>query len=267
MEKNHLVIVIAAVVVVGAAALVLMPSSQADESTEITVSAAASLTESFTEIEQEFEAQNPDVDVNINFAGSGSLRMQIEAGAPIGVFASASQKHMNLLEEEQLIDTDTRQDFAENSLVMIVPASVKDDETSITTLDDLTGESVTKIAIGDPEVAPVGKYAKGSFEEAGLWDDVSGKLIYAETVKQVLVYVENGEVDAGFVYMTDAMTSDMDEIEIVAEIPTTTSISYPIAVVSSSTEKEASREFVDFVVSDEGKAIFEKYGFTVTDTN
>ena len=86
-------------------------------------------------------------------------------------------------------------------------------------------------------------------------------------MKQVLVYVENGEVDAGFVYMTDAMTSDMDEIRIVAEIPTTTSISYPIAVVSSSTEKEASQDFVDFVVSDEGKAIFEKYGFTVTNMN
>ncbi|KGK99604.1 molybdate ABC transporter substrate-binding protein [Methanococcoides methylutens] len=267
MEKNHLIIVIAAVILVAAAAMLVMPSSQAEENTEITVSAAASLTESFTEIEQEFEAQNPDVNVNMNFAGSGSLRMQIEAGAPIDVFASASQKHMNILEEGDLIDTDTRHDFAENSLVMIVPASDEDEENRIMSLENLTDSSVKKIAIGDPEVAPVGRYAKGSIEEASLWDDVSEKLIYAETVKQVLVYVENGEVDAGFVYMTDAMTSDMDEIKIVAEIPVTTSISYPIATISSSTEKEASREFIDFVVSDEGKAIFEKYGFTVTDAN
>jgi molybdate transport system substrate-binding protein len=147
---------------------------------------------------------------------------------------------------------------------MIVPAS---DEDGVMTLEDLTDESVTRISIGDPEVAPVGRYAKGAFEEADLWDDVSEKVIYAENVKQVLVYVENGEVDAGFVYMTDAMTSDMDEIEIVAEIPVSTSISYPIAVVSSSTEKEASQEFINFIVSDEGKDIFEKYGFTVTDTN
>ncbi|UGV41297.1 molybdate ABC transporter substrate-binding protein [Methanococcoides orientis] len=267
MEKNHLIIVIAALILIAAAAMLVMPSSQAEENTEITVSAAASLTESFTAIEQEFEAQNPDVDVNMNFAGSGSLRMQIEAGAPIDVFASASQKHMNILEEAQLIDTSTRHDFAENSLVMISPATGEDKENRIMYLENLTDDSVTKIAIGDPEVAPVGRYAKGSLEEASLWDDVSEKLIYAETVKQVLVYVENGEVDAGFVYMTDAMTSNMNEIEIVAQIPVTTNISYPIAIVSSSTEKEVSQEFIDFVISDEGKAIFEKYGFTVTDAN
>ncbi|WP_135612221.1 molybdate ABC transporter substrate-binding protein [Methanococcoides sp. AM1] len=268
MEKNHLIMVIAAVILIAAAAMLVMPSSQAEENTEITVSAAASLTESFTEIEQEFEAQNPDVDVNLNFAGSGSLRMQIEAGAPIDVFASASQKHMDLLESGELIDTGTRHDFAENSLVMIVPASGEiDGDNNIMTLDDLADVSVTKIAIGDPEVAPVGRYAKSALEGASLWDDVSEKLIYAETVKQVLVYVENGEVDAGFVYMTDAMNSDMDEIEVVAEIPLRTSISYPIATVSSSTEKQASQEFIDFVVSDEGKDIFEKYGFTVTDEN
>lgn len=263
MEKNHLIMVIAAVVLVAAAMLVI-PSSQTETNTEITVSAAASLTESFTEIEQKFEAQHPEVDVNLNFAGSGSLRMQIEAGAPIDVFASASQKHMDLLEEGDLIDTDTRYNFAENSLVMIVPRS---GENKIMSLEDLADGSVTKIAIGDPEVAPVGRYAKGALEEASLWDDVSEKLIYAETVKQVLVYVENGEVDAGFVYMTDAMNSDMDEIEVVAEIPLTTSISYPIAIVSSSAEKQASQEFIDYVLSDEGKDIFEKYGFTVTDVN
>ncbi|WP_445475830.1 molybdate ABC transporter substrate-binding protein [Methanococcoides methylutens] len=268
MEKSHMIMIIAAVILVGAAAMLVMPSSQADENTEITVSAAASLTESFTEIEQEFETRNPNIDVNFNFAGSGSLRMQIEAGAPIDVFASASQKHMDLLGSEELIDTDTRYDFAENSLVLVVPVSGEDDgEENIMTLEDLADGSVTKIAIGDPEVAPVGRYAKESLEEASLWANISEKLIYAETVKQVLVYVENGEVDAGFVYMTDATTSDMDKIEIVAEIPVTTSISYPIAIVSSSTEKEASQEFIDFVVSEEGKAIFEKYGFTVTDDN
>lgn len=267
MEKNHLIMVIVAVVLVVAAAMLVMPSSQTEGDTEITVSAAASLTESFTEIEQEFETQNPDIDVNMNFAGSGSLRMQIEAGAPIDVFASASQKHMDILEEAELIDTDTRHDFVKNSLVMIVPTSGEGDEGDIITLEDLTEVSVTKIAIGDPEVAPVGKYAKGALEDASLWDDVSEKLIYAETVKQVLVYVENGEVDAGFVYMTDAMTSDADKIEVVAEIPVTKSISYPIAIVSSSTEIEASREFIDFILSDEGKGIFEKYGFTVTDEN
>lgn len=235
-----------------------------DSKTEITVSAAASLTECFTEMKQGFEEAHPDIDVNLNLASSGSLRMQIEGGAPIDVFASASQKHMNLLEPEGLIYNDSRSDFAENSLVLIVPTG---SENNITSPEDLTDEAIEKVAIGDPETAPVGRYAKEALEEANLWDNTSDKIVYAETVKQVLVYVENDEVDAGFVYMTDAMSADMDRIEVAAEIPVNTPISYPIAVVSSSTEKDAAEEFVDFVLSDEGKTILKKHGFTVTDEN
>ncbi|MCD4821756.1 MAG: molybdate ABC transporter substrate-binding protein [Methanococcoides sp.] len=272
MDKKRSLMVISIILVLAMALFLVMgwgaflgsSSSHTDVSSEVTVSAAASLTESFTEIERKFEESHPDVDIILNLAGSGTLRMQIDAGAPIDVFASASQKHMDLLGSEDMIYADTRHDFAENSLVMIVPRS---SENTIRSLEDLEDVSITKIAIGDPEIAPVGRYTKGALEAASLWDDVSGKLIYAESVKQVLVYVESGEVDAGFVYMTDAMASDMDKIDVVAQIPVSASISYPIAVVSSSDELEASREFIDYVISDEGKDIFVKYGFTVMDDN
>ncbi|WP_406655746.1 molybdate ABC transporter substrate-binding protein [Methanolobus sp. ZRKC2] len=232
-------------------------TTSAPEPVSITVSAAASLTEAFIEIEEEFEEENPAVDVNYNFAGSGTLRMQIEGGAPIDVFASASQNHMNLLNDQSLIVEDSREDFAENTVVLITPA---DNKLNINGPEDLA-EAGT-IAIGNPETAPVGKYTVEALTEAGLWNDLQGKSILADDVKQVLVYVERGEVDAGFVYSTDAATADPDRIEIVATLPTVTQISYPIAVVSSSENEEEAQSFVDFVTSDEGRSILESHGFT-----
>ena len=270
MEKNHVLIIIASLAIVIAALFVFSAGSGEQEKTQLTVSAAASLTESFTEIEEQFEATHPDIDLILNFAGSGTLRMQIEAGAPIDVFASASQNHMDILASQGLIVNDTRNDFAENSLVMIIPSSV--DEALKGSADQmglgyLATDHVTKVALGDPAIAPVGKYAKGALEEASLWNEVSSKMIYAETVKQVLVYVENDEVDAGFVYMTDVVASGSEGVDDVVTIPTTTSISYPVAMVTSSQKDEASHPFIDYILSEEGKDIFEKYGFTVTDTN
>ena len=107
----------------------------------------------------------------------------------------------------------------------------------------------------------MGRYAKQGLEEAGLWKAIEGKTIFAENVKQVLVYVERGEVDAGFVYMTDAQTSD--KIRIVEEVPVDADISYPVAILADSEDKEASQEFIDFVTGAEGKRILEEYGFKV----
>jgi len=229
------------------------------ESETILVSAAASLTEVFTDMESQFEAENPGVDVNFNFAGSGSLRTQIEGGAPVDVFASASQSYMDILAGKELIENSSREDFAQNSLVLIVPSS---STLNISGIEDLTSSEVERIAIGNPETAPVGKYTTQSLTEAGIWDQLEGKTILAEDVKQVLVYVERGEVDAGFVYMTDAKTAEPGTIEIVTTVPVTTPISYPIAVVSASENKEEAQEFIDFVTGEAGQEILEEYGFT-----
>jgi molybdenum ABC transporter, periplasmic molybdate-binding protein len=233
--------------------------SGSDGVTTITVSAAASLTEAFTELETVFEEENPDINVNYNFAGSGTLRMQIEGGAPIDVFASASQSHMNILSNESLIVEESRKDFASNTVVLITPV---DSTLNITGPEDLLSNDVETISIGNPETAPVGKYTVEALEQAGLWDKLQSKTLLADDVKQVLVYVERGEVDAGFVYSTDAATADEGTIEVKATIPTVTPISYPIAVVESSEHQTEAQTFVDFVTSDEGKAILQSYGFT-----
>jgi molybdate transport system substrate-binding protein len=239
-------------------ATAIYPSAE-QETTTITVSAAASLTEAFTDLATRFEEENPEIDLNLNFAGSGTLRMQIESGAPIDVFASASQKHVNLLSDAGLIDEDSRKDFAENSLVLIAPI---DSQLNITDLQDLVDTEVERIAIGDPETAPVGNYAKQSITEAGLWDLLENKLVYGENVKQVLVYVETNEVEAGFVYMTDTKTAQSDMIKIITTVPVTTPISYPIAIITSSEHKEESQKFVDFVTGEKGRSILGSYGFT-----
>jgi molybdate transport system substrate-binding protein len=233
--------------------------SEQEKVTIITVSAAASLTEAFTDIEEQFEDENPTIDINFNFAGSGTLRMQIEGGAPIDVFASASQSHMDILNNQSLIIEDSRKDFAANTVVLITPV---DSELNISTPEDLISEEVETICIGNPETAPVGKYTVEALEETGLWDELESKTLLADDVKQVLVYVERGEVDAGFVYSTDAATSEPDTIEIKATVPTVTPINYPIAVLSASEHQNEAQTFVDFVTSDEGKTILESYGFT-----
>ncbi|KKG12041.1 molybdate ABC transporter substrate-binding protein [Methanosarcina sp. 2.H.A.1B.4] len=258
MEKNKIVIYAAAVLGILILAMAISPAAEQGPDT-LTVSAAASLTEAFTDMESRFEAENPGIDVKMNFAGSGNLRMQIEGGAPIDVFASADQNHMDILSGEELIENSSRKDFAQNSLVLIVPAT---STLNITGLEDLTAPEVDKISIGNPDTAPVGKYAHFALTEAGLWNQLENRTILAEDVKQVLVYVERGEVDAGFVYMTDAKTAEPGTIKIIASVPVSTPVSYPIAVVSSSEHKEEAQEFLDFVAGEEGQEILEEYGFT-----
>lgn len=224
----------------------------------ITVSAAASLTEAFTDMESKFETENPDIDVNFNFGSSGNLRKQIEGGAPADIFASADQKNMDTLANETLIDNSSRENFAKNSLVLIVPAN---STLNITGVKDLTNSEVKKIGIGNPDTVPVGNYTRTAMTEAGLWSQIENKAVLAEDVKQALTYVERGEVDAGFVYMSDAMTAEPGTIKIVTNVSVSTPVNYPIAIVSYSEHKKDAQEFIDFVTGKEGQETLEKYGF------
>ncbi|MDR7665672.1 molybdate ABC transporter substrate-binding protein [Methanosarcina sp. Z-7115] len=226
----------------------------------ITVSAAASLTEAFTDIASRFEKENLGTDVNLNFGGSGNLRMQIEGGAPVDVFASADEGQMNTLGNETFIENSSRKDFARNSLVIIVPEA---STLNITSIKDLVDPNIQKISIGNPDTVPVGNYSRTTLTEAGLWSQLENKLVLAEDVKQVLVYVEREEVDAGFVYTTDAKTAQPGTVKIVASVPVSIPVNYPIAVVSSSEHKEEAQKFLDFVTGEEGQTILKKYGFTV----
>jgi molybdate transport system substrate-binding protein len=224
----------------------------------ITVSAAASLTESFTDIASQFEKENPGTNVILNFGGSGSLRMQIEGGAPVDDFASADESQMDRLANKSLIVNSSRKDFAGNSLVLIVPEG---STLNITSIKNLTDPKVGKIAIGNPDTAPIGKYARSALTEAGLWSQLENKAVLAEDVKQVLTYVERGEVDAGFVYLSDVKTAQPGTIKLVTNVSVSIPITYPIAVVSSSTHKEKAQKFVDFVNGPEGQEILKEDGF------
>jgi len=165
---------------------------------------------------------------------------------------------MDTLANENLIDNSSREDFAQNSLVLVVP---ENSTHNITSLQDLADPEIEKISIGNPDTAPVGKYTRSALTEAGLWDKLEKKMVPAEDVKQVLLYVERGEVDAGFVYMTDAKTAEPGTVKIVASVPVSTTVKYPIAVVSSSDNKKEAQEFVDFVTGEEGQKTLQKYGF------
>lgn len=224
---------------------------------ELTVSAAASLTNAFRELAPLYEAKHPDTKVQLNFAASGALLQQIAKGAPVDVFASADQQTMNQAQEQGLVKAELRRDFVSNSLVFIVPGQ---SSASPATLKDIDRPQYARIAIGQPASVPVGRYTKGVLQKAGLWTAIEARMIGAQSVRQALDYVARGEVDGGFVYATDAAIMP-DKVKVAFTVPTETPILYPIAPVAGSANPEAAKGFVAFVVSPEAQAVLAKYGF------
>ena len=224
---------------------------------EITVSAAASLTNAFKEIAQNYQMQYPEAKVSLNFAASGALLQQIAKGAPVDVFASADQETMDAAEKQGLVLASERRDFVRNALVLIEPANSK---ISIKRLEDLNQANIKRIAIGNPASVPVGRYTIQALETAKLWPALESKTISTQNVRQSLDYVARSEVDAGFVYATDAAIMK-DKVKIVLEIPTATVISYPVARVKNSANSEEARRFVNYLLSAPGQTVLTKYGF------
>jgi len=224
---------------------------------DLIVSAAASLTNAFTDIGHEFERGHPDTKVVFNFAGSGQLLQQIVKGAPVDVFASADQETMDKAEAEKLVEAGTRADFVRNSLVVVVPIH---STLSVASLSDLTKSEIRHIAIGNPESVPVGRYSKAVLAASGYWTALEPKVVNTQNVRQSLDYVSRGEVEAAFVYRTDAAILP-DKVRIVLEVPTQKPILYPIAAIRGSGDKTVAKDFIAFVQSNAGMKIFQKYGF------
>ncbi|MEA4857790.1 molybdate ABC transporter substrate-binding protein [Solidesulfovibrio sp.] len=233
--------------------LMALPARAAD----LTVSAAASLTDAFNEIKAEFAKANPGINLTMNYAASGTLLSQMEKGAPVDVFASADQKTMDQAAEKKLIDAATRANFVRNDLVLAVPA---DNPAKVKDLTSLAAAAAKRIAIGNPDSVPVGRYTKAALTKLGQWDALSPKFVMAESVRQVLDYLSRGEVDAGFVYATDAKQGGA-KVKIVTEVPVETPVIYPIAVTAAATDKKAAATFVSFVTGPTGQAILAKFGF------
>jgi molybdate transport system substrate-binding protein len=224
----------------------------------ITISAAASLKGSMDKLKELYKKEKPNVELVINFGSSGDLQQQIENGAPVDIFLSAGEKQMNALLKKDLILDNKSQNLLGNTLVLITPK----DKTNVKTFDDLLTDKVKQIALGDSKSVPAGQYAEEMFKNLNCLDAIKAKAIYAKDVKQVLIYVEGGEVDAGVVYSTDAKASDKVNVVATAPKDSHAPILYSVAVIKASTHTAKAKEFIDFLYSDKAKAVFEDTGFT-----
>jgi molybdate transport system substrate-binding protein len=227
--------------------------------TTLTVFAAASLTEAFSEMATAFEAAHPSVDVALNFAGSNTLRAQIEQGAQADVFASANTKEMDSLVEIGLVNVDKKSVFLTNRLVVITP---ENNPAGLSNLEELARPNL-KLVLAAEEV-PIGRYARlildnvgAEFKAHALANVVSNET----TVKQVVAKVQLGEADAGLVYASDAVAApELPVIEIPAEWNVVAE--YPIAPLVHAPHPELADAFVAFVLSPEGQSILQKWGFS-----
>lgn len=224
---------------------------------ELVVSAAASLTNAFKEVAQGYEKEHAGAKVILNFGASDVLLQQIVKGAPADVFASADQKAMDKAVQEKAVKPASRVDFAANQIVLIVPT---DSKAGIGTLKDLTRDDVKRIAYGNPASVPVGRYTQAALQAEGLWDAVQAKSVLAQNVRQSLDYVSRGEVDAGFVFATDAAIMP-DKVRVAVRVPSQTPVTYPIAVTTREAAAKEAESFVAYVLSPAGQAILSRYGF------
>lgn len=227
---------------------------------EIIVSAAASLTDAMNELIGMYKKIEPNLKVTPTYGSSGALQKQIEQGAPVDVFISAAPKQMNALEQLGLLSPNTRKDLLLNQVVLIIP---KDSKSGITQFADLAGPQVKQIALGEPGSVPVGQYSEEIFTALGILDAVKAKVVYAKDVRQVLTYVEIGEVDAGVVYATDAAVSSKIRILQSAPAGTHSPIVYPAALIKSSAQSKAAGDFLQWLSTPGASDVFKKYGFSI----
>jgi len=224
---------------------------------DITVSAASSLTNAFQDIGREFEKANPDSKVLFNFGASGQLVQQIVRGAPVDAFAAADQESMDRAEQQGAIERATRFNFTRNAMVLVVPA---DSTAAPANLGDLRGEAFKRIALGNPESVPAGKYTKLALEKAGLWEALKGRLINTQNVRQALDYVARGEADAAFVYATDALIMPQ-RVKVGVKVEVPAEILYPAAVTRGGGNQKGGMRFVEYLKSEAAQHILARYGF------
>jgi molybdate transport system substrate-binding protein len=226
-------------------------------SADLTVSAAASLTQAFQEIGTQFEIQNPGTKVKFNFGASGALMQQIVNGAPVDVFASADTDTMDKAVSKGVVAAADIKVFTTNKLVLIVPIQSK---TNLQVFADLKKPDIKRIAMGTPASVPAGHYAQASLEKTGLWNEVKDKIINTTNVRQALDYVSRDEVDAGFVYASDAQLMG-DKVKVAMQITTASAIQYPVAKIVGNDQKNTASKFIQFLQSPLAQAILKKYGF------
>lgn len=236
--------------------VMLFLTAFATQAAEILVGGAASLSNAFKEIAAQYEAGHPQDRVVLSFAASDVLQRQIANGAPIDIFASADQVAMDKAVQAGTIVDGSRHDFARNTLVLIVPAQ----DQRIAQLEDLLQSGVKRIAIGNPETVPAGRYAQAALTRAGQWDHLADKRILGQNVRQVLDYVVRGEVDAGIVFATDAALAP-ERLRVVQTLDLPQEILYPVALVARENRPEQAAQLLAYIRSTDGQAVLARYGF------
>jgi len=242
------------------------PATQAEpepepeaEPVELLIGAAMSLVDVVEALSDVYTADFPHVTLVHTFASSGALQGQIEEGAPIDIFFSAAAAQMNNLQEQGLI-YGTGRNVVRNTVALIVPAA---SDIAITGFADVALAEVSIVGVGDPEAMPIGRFAREVFAALGVEDEVYAKATLASDVRQILTWVEMGEVDAGVVFMTDAITTDDVRIIEVADAALHGPSVNPVGIVESSEHKAEAQAFIDFLFSPAARAIFEEFGFAM----
>lgn len=255
MRKGFMFIAVIVLIILTLVAILSIDAKKTVKK-ELTISAAASLQDALYEVKNIFENENPDISLNFNFGSSGTLQKQIAQGAPVDLFFSESEKQFAPLLESGEINQQDSIILLENELVLVVPKGKSKSEQ----LDELN--VVQSIAIGIPESVPAGKYAVEFLQNQGIWNKVKENIVYVKDVRQVLTYVESGNVEAGIVYKTDILNSEA--IDIVATINKNlhSPIVYPVGILKNSKHYKEALEFYLFLQTGEIKKVFERYGFT-----
>ena len=244
----------------------------ANAETELTVFAAASMTESMNMIADAYQRSAPDVKILFNFDSSGTLKTQIEQGADCDIFISAGQKQMDQIDisaapsvntkKLDFIMTGTRFNLVSNKVVLITPKNSR--SKGISGFQDLVTKKVSLVSIGNSDV-PAGQYAAEVLKSLNVWDKLTAmnKISYASNVKEVLSQISTGAVDCGIVYSTDAATSEA--VKVIAEAPKGSHrpIIYPAALLKGTKNKKAASEFTKFLKGPESAGIFKKVGFSI----
>lgn len=240
-------------------ALILLLSANAAHAETIRVAAAISLKEALTEIASAYQAGTGDK-VELVFGSSGQLATQIKSGADVDVFISAAIKQVDDLTKDGLVDTKTRRTVVANALVLIVPADAKDAPDSFEALGSVAG----KVAVGEPKTVPAGQYAEQVLKSLKLTERLAGRIVLGTNVRQVLTYVERGEVVAGVVYATDA-TESGSKVRVVATADPKTHqpIVYPGVVISATKKSAAAGKFLDHLGGPEATKALRAKGFVV----
>jgi molybdate transport system substrate-binding protein len=239
--------------------LVLLAGAAPACAQEVIFSAAISTKDAMEDIGRTFVAGRPGLVLRYNFGSSGELQKQIEGGAPVDLFISAAQRQMDELQQKNLIMGAGRRNFARNVLTVIKPAQSKLD---LAKPADLLDARVGRIVIGNPKTVPVGQYSEESLKALGLWDRVQPKLVLAENVRQALDYVARAEVDAAFVYTTDAAIRRGQVAEAFRPPEDTyRPVVYPVAIVSASRHQAIAQAFIDLLVGREGQSVLIRFGF------